>query len=251
MTDTPTPSLRLSAASHSVVGRVRDHNEDRPLCDLELGIFAVADGLGGHNAGERASALATRLLAERVGEARERGEPVSLELLLEAFDQGNAAILEDARENPERDGMGTTLTVLAPVEDRVLIGHVGDCRAWRVRDGHVEQLTQDHTLVAQQLRDGVIDAEEAAQHPMRHVLSRCLGIREELEIDLLETDLAADDVYLIASDGILPGLDLERLVQGADATEDTERLVRELVEDACERDGADNITAVIVRCEQA
>lgn len=251
MSEASPPQLRLSAGCHSVVGTVRGHNEDAALCEPSLALFAVADGLGGHNAGERASGLATEALQEGVAEARADGEPATLEVLLAAFERGNARILEDARRHPEREGMGTTLTALTVAHDRLLIGHVGDCRVWRIRDGQVEQLTQDHTLVGQQLRDGVINAAEAATHPMRHVLSRCLGVREELEVDLVEVDLAAEDVFVVASDGILPGLDLARMQELVRDLEDSEELARLLVEEACEIDGSDNITAVVVRCEPA
>lgn len=241
---------RLAAGSLSVVGNVRPHNEDALLVDGGSGLFAVADGLGGHQAGERASHTAVEVLASVVREARRSGEPPRFEILLEAFERANKAILQEAHGDSELEGMGTTLTVLLAAGQVMLLGHVGDCRAWRVRDGEIEQLTQDHTVVGQQLRHGVLTPEEAEEHPMRHVLSRCLGVRGEVDVDLLEVDMAPEDVYVIASDGLLPGLDLAEMARVVRETRDPADAARRLVESACERDGGDNITAVVIRCRE-
>jgi len=232
----------------SIVGSVRDHNEDAACAHPDTGLVAVADGLGGHNAGEHASSLAIEVLEERLHAARAAGRPPSVEELLAAFDAANERILADASEHPERTGMGTTLTAIIVFEGRVLLAHIGDSRAWRVRDGVVEQLTRDHTLVGQQVREGVLTEEQAETHPMRHVLSRCLGAQDSIEVDLAEGDVALDDIYVLASDGLVHGLtgeDIARIVQGdADATESSKLLVNA----ACERDGQDNITAAVLVC---
>lgn len=245
--DAWTTPLKLASGCRSVAGTVRDHNEDTALCEPELGLFAVADGLGGHRAGDCASRLAVEVLTDVVRNARTDGAEPSLDLLLRGFADANERILAEARANAERRGMGTTLTAILIVDRRLLLGHVGDTRAWRVRDEEVEQLTQDHTVVGHQLREGMLTADEAAHHPMRHVLSRCLGVRDDLQIDLVEGDVAVDDLYLLASDGMVPGLDLEELVELVQS-EDPEELAPTLVESACARDGSDNITGVTVRC---
>lgn len=244
-------SLEIQAGACSIVGRVREHNEDSALVDSEVGVFAVADGLGGHQAGERASSLAVEILQEHLRAMLSSGSPPSLEGLLEAFDVANAQILSDAVEHPERSGMGTTLTAAVVEGSRLMIGHVGDSRAWRIRDGVVTQLTRDHTVVAQQVRAGVIDESDAASHPMRHILSRCLGVREELEVDLLEMDIDAGDVYVLASDGLEPGLGTDDLREVVADNEDPEVAARVMVNRACERDGHDNITAVVISCREA
>ena len=244
-------SLMVTAGACSIVGKVRDHNEDSCLVDDGLNLFAVADGLGGHQAGERASSLAVATLQECLGAARTQGDSPTLEGILDAFDRANAEILQDAVEHPEHEGMGTTLTAAVATGERLLVGHVGDSRAWRIRDGVVTQLSRDHTVVAQQVRDGVITEDDAASHPMRHILSRCLGVREELEVDLLELDVDAGDVYVLASDGLEPGLtaaDLEEIVAENDEPEVAARV---MVNRACERDGRDNITAVVIACREA
>ncbi len=240
--------LRLDAGSTSIVGSVRDHNEDAACAHPDIGLVAVADGLGGHHAGEHASGIAIEVLEERLRNARAAGRPPSVEELLAAFDAANERILADANQHPERTGMGTTLTSIVVTEDKVLLAHIGDSRAWRIRDGVVEQLTRDHTLVGQQVRDGVLTEEQAETHPMRHVLSRCLGAQDAIEVDLAEGDVAIDDVYVLASDGLVHGLtkeDVARIVlAGSDATESSAVLVNT----ACERDGQDNITAAVLIC---
>ena len=146
----------------------------------------VADGLGGHRAGEHASNMAVEVLMHTLQTARDNGDSPDLDLVLDAFDRANHGILNEARRSPEREGMGTALTAIVVHGDQLVLGHIGDSRAWRIRDGVIEQLTQDHTVVGQQVRDGLLTEADAETHPMRHVLSRCLGIHEEVEVDLAE-----------------------------------------------------------------
>ena len=164
----------------------------------------VADGLGGHRAGEHASNMAVEVLTRTLQTARDNGDSPALDLVLDAFDRANHGILTEARNSPEREGMGTTLTAIVVDGDQLLLGHVGDSRAWRIRGGVIEQLTQDHTVVGQQVRDGVLTEADAETHPMRHVLSRCLGIQEEIEVDLAEGAVTPGDIYVLASDGLIP-----------------------------------------------
>ena len=242
----------IDAAAHSVVGNVRDHNEDSAHVESGFGLFAVADGLGGHRAGEHASSLAVEVLGFTMQRAHDEGAPPELELLLEAFDQANMGILEDAAKPPQRQGMGTTLTALLIHADGIYIGHVGDSRAWRVRDGRMEQLTLDHTVVAEQVREGMLPPADAEEHPMRHVLSRCLGVREELSVDLVEADVSPDDAFLLATDGLWGGLEPDEIQEILTKYSDDAGIAcQTLVERACELDGRDNITAVVVFCREA
>lgn len=243
-------SLKIAAAACTDVGRVRQHNEDSFLLEQELNLFAVADGLGGHQAGERASQLAVEMLAAVTRDWRQRGEEGGMDVLLEAFDRANFEILDDAANRPERRGMGTTLTAALITDNTLWLGHVGDSRAWRLRDGELVMLTRDHTVVAQQMREGILTAEDARQHPMRHVLSRCLGVRDDLEVDLMELDIAAEDVYLLVSDGLEPGVGPLDITEILGANEDADEAARALVERACEFGGQDNVTAVVVRCRE-
>lgn len=251
MTDsTPLPSLRIEVGACSIVGTVRAHNEDAACAVPEIGLVAVADGLGGHQAGEHASNLAIEVLQRRLREVHANGGEPSLEALFDAFEEANQRILQEAEEHPERAGMGTTLTAAIITGNRILLGHIGDSRAWRVRDGGVEQLTRDHTVIADQVREGRLTEDEAEQHPMRHVLSRCLGVNESIEVDLAEGDVATDDIYILASDGLTHGLSAREIGQIAQSSTDPREASETMVHNACERDGQDNITAAVLVCRE-
>ncbi len=210
----------------------------------------VADGLGGHRAGEHASNMAVEVLAHTLQMARDNGDPPDLDLVLDAFDRANHGILTDARDSPEREGMGTTLTAIVVDGEQLLLGHVGDSRAWRVRDGVIEQLTQDHTVVGQQVRDGVLTEADAENHPMRHVLSRCLGVHEEIEVDLAEGALTPGDVYVLASDGLVPSTPAAEIARIVEENREAAIAAEVLAKRACELDGRDNITVVVVVCAE-
>ncbi len=234
----------------SLVGTVRRHNEDACRAEKDLGLFVVADGLGGHRAGEHASNMAVEVLAHTLQTSRDNDDGLNLDLVLDGFDRANHGILNDARNSPEREGMGTTLTAIVVDGDRLLLGHVGDSRAWRIRDGVIEQLTQDHTVVAQQVRDGVLTEADAEKHPMRHVLSRCLGVREEIEVDLVEGAVTPGDVYVLASDGLIPSSPPDEIARMVRENSDAQIAAEVLANRACEQDGRDNITVVVVVCAE-
>lgn len=239
-------SLDFGLYTH--VGRVRRHNEDAAKASPDLHLFSVADGMGGHQAGERASNIAVEALHEYLRQARAKGLEPEGELLGRAFRTANSLILEDARGQPGREGMGTTLTAILLAGRGYRIGHVGDSRIWRIRGDEAEQLTEDHSLVAAQVRDGSLSPEEAESHPMRHVLSRSLGIQEELEVDVLEGKVEPGDAFVLASDGLVRALDGPAIAAILAAAPDAAAASRELVERACELDGGDNVTAVVVSC---
>jgi protein phosphatase len=144
--------------------------------------------------------------------------------------------------------MGTTLTAMLFVSEGTFLAHVGDSRAWRIRDGKPEQITDDHSLVAEQVRDGSLTEEEARVHPSRHVLSRVLGFMADVTFDTMTVEVQANDLYVLASDGLERGLDADDIVRLVTAAPTAESAARSLVQTACERDGGDNITAVVVRC---
>lgn len=240
--------LKIDAAGCTSVGKVRQHNEDASLVDLEMNLYAVADGLGGHQAGEHASQLAVETLSTVTREWKERGDAPGVDVLLEGFDRANFSILDEASRRPERRGMGTTLTAALIAGRRLWLGHVGDSRAWRLRDGELVMLTRDHTVVAQQMREGILTEDDARHHPMRHVLSRCLGVRDDLDVDLIELDLDDEDVYVLASDGLEPGVQPADISEIVAAAADLQGAADQLVDRACERGGHDNITVVVVAC---
>lgn len=243
-----TSPWRLDVGSHTDVGKVRSHNEDAFMLSRDLSLFAVADGMGGHNAGERASRLAVEALLDFCRCAREENLEACGETLQEGTVWANRLVFEDAGRDPARKGMGTTLTALMLSGEQYSIGHVGDSRAWRIRDGSVEQLTQDHSFVAEQVRVGTLTEEQAAVHPLRNVLTRSLGIQEELEVDLYRGEVVPGDVFVLGSDGMAGVLDAERIRTVVDESEDADSACRRLVDLACDEDGRDNATTVIVAC---
>ncbi len=225
-------------------GCVREANEDAIgswPCEDGL-VFAVADGLGGHNAGEVASALALEVLAEELHNSA--GAPVA-KRLRSAVQEANLRIYTKATTVPELRRMGTTLTVTAVVGDRLIAAHVGDCRLYLLRDGSLTQLTKDHTWVWEQVQYGILSPEEARNHPKRHVLSRALGQDLIVSIDSLTMPIQAGDVLLQCSDGI-HGLLPEDELRGLLASEmHPDAACRALVHRARERGGDDNLSVQI------
>lgn len=244
-----TTSWNVDAGSHTDVGRVRERNEDASGVSDAPPIFAVADGMGGHRAGDRASRIAVDTLLELVGEASGRDSGVE-ETVRHAFQVANVRIIEEAAERPDQMGMGTTLTALILTGADYVIAHVGDSRAFLVRDGRAEQLTEDHSIVAAQVREGGMSPEEARVHPMRHVLSRCMGCEPSPTVDLLRGPVQEGDVFILCSDGLTGALretDIAEVVHEAEGSADASR---KLVEIARDLDGSDNITAVVVTCRR-
>jgi protein phosphatase len=227
-------------ASLSDTGRRRLRNEDAYVCDPPL--FAVADGMGGAQAGELASHLAATALAER--ERGVKGEEAVAELVQVA----NERVYRRAVEDPSAAGMGTTVTLaLFDAESgTVAIGHVGDSRAYRIRNGELEQLTSDHSLVAELVRSGRLTPEQAAEHPHRSVITRALGTEASVEVDAFTMEAATGDLYLLCSDGLttmVADRQILALVDGVDRN--PESIARALVHSANDAGGEDNITVVV------
>ncbi len=228
------------ASALTDTGRRRPHNEDTFVCEPPL--YAVADGVGGAQAGEIASRLAAATLEERAPTAL--GERALEALLLEANDR----IYTRALGEPEAAGMGTVVTALL-VDERagtIAIGHVGDSRAYRIRDGVLEQLTPDHSLVGELVRAGRLSTEEAEQHPHRSVITRAVGTEPVVEVHTQTVEAAPGDLYLICSDGLTDLVRDERILELVAAADgDPERAVQALVDEANGAGGVDNITVVL------
>jgi serine/threonine protein phosphatase PrpC len=226
-------------ASRTDPGRKRRHNEDSFVVQPPL--FAIADGMGGAQAGEIASALAAGALAE--GNANGGGEPRVIELIQEA----NRRVHHRASTDPSTTGMGTTITV-AIVEDdgTVTFGHVGDSRAYRLRNDQLEQITDDHSLVAELVRRGELSPAEAEVHPQRSVITRALGTDPDVDVDAFSIRPKPGDLYLICSDGLsdmVTGATIEKIVR--EHRNDLDEAARALVRAANQGGGDDNITAVL------
>ncbi len=231
------------AGSATDVGRVRSNNQDSLLV-REGELFAVADGMGGHQGGEVASSLALSILEQA------HDDPTTA-ALVKAVRTANQAVFERAGSDPDLKGMGTTLTALAAVDTRegpkLGIVNVGDSRLYRLREGRdLEQLTEDHSLVASLVRQGRITAEEAETHPQRNILTRALGIDQAVAVDSWEIDPVVGDRFLICSDGLFNEVDANRITATLRRYADPAEAAAELVRLANEGGGRDNITAVVV-----
>lgn len=240
------PAWTLDIGSHTEVGHVRDHNEDAVRVDPELRLFAVADGMGGHQAGERASFLAIRELYDFIEYRSAGGERD--DSLRSAFKVANEAIFRESLAHRERRGMGTTMTALWIVEDDYWIGHVGDSRAWLVRDGVCRQITHDHSVMGEQLRQGLITPEQALTHPLRNVLTRSLGNMPTVEVDVLRGRIVPGDYFVLGSDGMTRALDERAIGRHVGAAPSAQSAAEELVRIACEEDGTDNVSVVVAGC---
>lgn len=243
--------MRWEYAGKSDIGKVRQGNEDALFASEERGVFIVADGMGGHVAGEVASQIVTETVGPGVSQALEEGlEGAELEnRVLELIEEANRAILERADIEPEKRGMGTTLTLLALVPDKgYLFDQVGDSRGYLLRDGTLSQITRDHTVVQQQVDRGALTPEQARDHPLSHILTRALGTELSVEVDTYGDSVKEGDVFLLCSDGLsgmLPDDEIQEIL--SKATEDVQKAADELIDAANEAGGMDNITAVVIK----
>ncbi len=242
--------MNFQSAALSDVGRRRKANEDSFAMAPELGLYLVADGMGGHKAGQVASELAVDSAVAAVGATD--GAPVSLtQRLAESVSAANREIFAQARSCPELRGMGTTLVAALTGEGCIALAHVGDSRAYLIRGGGIRLLTQDHSVVGDLVRSREITEQDARTHPHRHVLTRALGVRSTVEADFSELSTSAGDTFVLCSDGLTGRVqdhEIGKIVLTAPSLEDA---CKRLVGTANERGGEDNITVVIIRPEIA
>jgi protein phosphatase len=231
-------TVQLRAASVTDTGRRRRHNEDAYVCEPPL--FAVADGMGGAQAGELASSLAAAALRDDTSEL-EGGEQRVDDLIQEA----NRRVYERQSQDASASGMGTTMTVALVEDGRVAIGHVGDSRAYLIRDRRLEQLTEDHSLVAELVRSGKLSPEEAEGHPQRSVITRALGTDPDVDVDTFSVETRAGDLFLLCSDGLTSMVDDETILREVERNRsDLSKAAKALVRAANKGGGEDNITVV-------
>ena len=230
-------------------GRVREHNEDSFRIDSERGLFVVADGMGGHAGGEIASALAVETVFKTLlGGKKGNPEPCNAEAVQTAIELANNTIYQSALVNPERKGMGTTLTFMCWNPCQLYFGHVGDSRAYRLRGHELIQLTRDHTWVDMQVRAGVLSQQEAEHARMRHVLVKSLGTQPGIEPDIVSVDVEPKDRFLLCSDGLSDLVEHSDLLDILAGNGTLAEINRRLVEKANAVGGRDNITAVVIDC---
>lgn len=237
--------MKLRAAGYTDVGLVRSSNEDAYLIAEPL--FAVADGMGGHQAGEVAAGTTIETLREFAGAIANDDDPGSA--LVETARAANRAVYEKASEDPSLLRMGTTLTAAIARDGRLCIAHVGDSRAYLFRDGNLRQLTQDHTLVAEYVRHGRMTEEEAKVHPNRSIITRALGVEPDIPVDTVTLGIRPGDRILLCSDGLYSMVPDEFIASILASVEDTAAAAKQLVEAANSAGGEDNTTVVVIDVE--
>ena len=239
---------RLLWAARTDVGMIRAGNEDNFSADADAqhGLFIVADGMGGHAAGEVASEMAVQIVKRELHELRDVASGPAADRMKESLLRANRAIHDRTVSETDKQGMGTTASVLLVTTERYLIGQVGDSRVYLLRDGALRQLTKDHSYVQEQVDAGFLTPEQARYHPYSNVITRCVGASPTVEPDVYDGETRAGDLFLVASDGLTGMVDDRRLQQLLMARVSPERMVHSLIAEANGRGGLDNITAIIV-----
>ncbi|QTD45577.1 Stp1/IreP family PP2C-type Ser/Thr phosphatase [Ottowia testudinis] len=247
--------MRFEYSAISDIGRHRANNEDAVMVDAEHGVVVLADGMGGYNAGEVASALAVDLIAGELGRwLKEAASVASMRDVRRAMeicvDNANRAIFDAAHTHEAYAGMGTTLVMGALHQGVLVIGHVGDSRAYRWRGGVLAQLTRDHSLLQEQVDIGLITPEEAAASGNRNLVTRALGVEDTVLLDLQEVDVAWGDVFLLCSDGLNDMLSDEDIAAVLAAGEPLEQTTQRLIDLANQRGGRDNVSVIMVKAHE-
>ena len=251
------PGLRIAARGVTDTGRRRDHNEDALLVDPGLGLFVVADGMGGHAGGGTASSLAVETIRAHVRAARE-ADPAAFDapggmgtaalpgVLREAVEAACRSIYRAAQEDPSLAGMGTTVTAAIFAGRSAFLAHVGDSRFYLARRGQIFQVSEDHSLVNEQFKAGAITAEEARSSRFRNIITRSVGFEEDVLVDVMEVEVEPGDTAVLCCDG-LSNLVAEEEIMDVATREPLESAPEKLVDLANERGGDDNITVIVVR----
>ncbi len=254
--------MKITYKAVSDVGRKRKGNEDSLFVNPEQHLFVVADGMGGHAAGEVASKVAVESINEFVcltGGDEEITWPFGLDenisydgnRLKTAIRYANRKVLEATKEKSEYEGMATTVAAVLVDGDTANLGHVGDSRVYLVRDGEITQLTSDHSWVNEQIQSGVISPDQARTHPLRNVVTRALGGKPDLQVDMQQHKAKAGDILLLCSDGLTTMItdeDIARVVREAGG--DVEKAAQALVASANAKGGEDNITVLLIRFDE-
>ncbi len=251
---------RYRCAAKTDVGMKREHNEDSYLVNEDLGLYVVCDGMGGHAGGETASRLAVQTIERELLSAKLRADdpfagngplPESplAGALREAVEGACAAVFRTSRANPELAGMGTTCISLLVHDGQALIGHVGDSRAYLVRGGDVWQLSEDHSLVNEQVRAGLLTADEAKHSRLKNIITRSVGFEEDVLVDVMGVETRPGDKFLLCSDGLSNLIETEEIRDALQMT-DLADVPQQLIQLANSRGGDDNITVVAVQRDE-
>jgi PPM family protein phosphatase len=253
------PTLRIEARGITDVGQRRDHNEDAYLVEESLGLFIVADGMGGHAGGGTASRLAVETIRDAVAHAKEN-EPERFviggaddtlipDLLQRAVEEACAVIYRTAQEDPDLAGMGTTVTAALLDGRTAFVAHVGDSRCYLLRDGRIYQVSEDHSLVNEQLKAGAISAEEAKHSRFKNIITRSVGFEQQVQVDLMGLELEPNDAVVICCDGLSNLVDDPEILSIVEESP-LDVAPGRLVALANDRGGDDNITAIVIRVSE-
>ncbi len=248
--------MKLLAHGFTDKGRSRENNEDSFFADKDLGLVAVADGMGGHSAGEVASRMAVEALSGYIRKSctgvdtligsSDSGRPDASNRLVSGIRLANQVVCEAAENNPSWKGMGTTIVAALADGDRLSIAHAGDSRAYLVRSGTISQLTDDHSVVAERIRKGLMSREEAEGSGIRNLLTRALGSDEALEVDVTEIHIMDGDRLLLCSDGLSTMVTDDEVLVIMASDNAPKSACRRLVDAANNNGGKDNTTVVVV-----
>jgi protein phosphatase len=253
-------ALDMAKATHT--GMVRSHNEDSITVEPEIGLAVLADGMGGYNAGEVASGIATAMISNETKEALSRVDPhlvdrttgtlIATRLLREVIARANVSIYQSANSQPQYAGMGTTLVAALFCDNKLTVAHIGDSRCYRFRDGVLEQITRDHSLLQEQIDSGLLSREAARRSQNKNLVTRALGIEPEVEAEIHTYDARAGDIYLICSDGLndMVGDDDIELTLG-ELGGNLPLAAGQLVQMANDAGGRDNVSVILIRVKKA
>lgn len=237
----------MKYSSRSSIGLIRKQNEDSFCINEDLNLIAVADGMGGHQAGEVASSMAVKAFEGYLLEHREAFDVNPQDTMLTAMQEANRIIYETARDNRSQNGMGTTLTVVVLDGGNLFLAHIGDSRAYLIQNQNIRQITQDHSLVNEMVKNGSLTEEQASRHPQKNILTRALGTSPEVITDLAQIKIKKHDLIILCSDGLTNLVNREEILEFAGQENDLDRFAEILVDKAIERGGFDNVTVVV--CE--
>lgn len=241
--------MHITCAGRTDVGVIRTGNEDNYLIVADRGIFVVADGMGGHAAGEVASEMAVRFVARELGSLKGLSDDQVADRMRTAIRAANGAIFQRTLTEHDKRGMGTTVTALVLYDTRFLIGQVGDSRAYLYRGGELVQLTKDHSYVQEQVDAGYLTPDQARSHPYSNVITRCVGANSDVMPDIYLGTVKPKDLFLLASDGLTGMLEDGQLKELLAANRMPQEQVDDLIKQANRHGGLDNITAIIVRVD--
>lgn len=253
----PDLSGAIEMATCSDTGRVRSHNEDSILANAALGLAVLADGMGGYNAGEVASGMATAVLGSELQHAFEARSPAEVEAdgqvwaraaVVDVIGRTNAAIHLAAQSNPKYAGMGTTLVMAQFFDGRVMVAHVGDSRLYRLRAGKLAQLTRDHSLLQEQIDSGMLTPEQARFSQNKNLVTRAMGVEATVMTDVAEHEVRPGDIYLLCSDGLNDMVDDETIAEALSGLSANLALcASQLVQVANDNGGRDNVSVILAK----